>query len=138
MNTTNAAMTAPPKTTARMLTPMATDLDRPCLPLDDPAFALPGPAEEDDVTGCSTGRDGVTEPVADADDPVPVTVFVALPEETRTLVGVVLTVLELLKRALELLEDDVGVVELDVCSDTDDELALDVEGDIGLALVMSV
>jgi hypothetical protein len=88
-------MTTPPITTARTLTPMATDLERPLvlpLPSDDPAFALPfPPAEEDDVIG-STGMEDVPEPVADdVDDSVLVLlIFAALLEETPPLLALTL------------------------------------------------
>jgi len=140
MNTNNAAMIAPPKTTANTLTPMATGLDKPpvlLLPLlGDPAAAPVSPpaaaVEDDDVTGRTA------EPVVDdPDDPV-LPVCVALLEETPTLVGVVLTLFDLLEVALALLEGDVGVVELDACSDVDDEPALDVVDDVDPVLPMSL
>jgi hypothetical protein len=155
MNTTNAAMMALPATTARILTPIATDLDTPpvflplllddpplllddpALPLDDPALLLPESAVEegDDV---STGLVG--GPVADdADVPVPILlVCVAPPEETPTLAEVALTLFALFEIALAPPEVDVGVVELDGCSDADDESALDVGGDVWLAPAVSV
>jgi hypothetical protein len=130
MNTNNAAMIAPPKTTANTLTPMATGLDRP---LVLPLLLLAAAVEDDDVTGRTA------EPV-DPDDPVPVLsvcvalleespTCVALLEETPTLVGVVLTLFDLLEVALALLEGDAGVVEADACSDVD-EPALNVVDDI--------
>jgi len=155
MNTTSAAMMALPATTARILTPMATDFDRPpvflppplddpalavddpALPLDDeaftPALLLPEPAigEGDD---CSTLVSVAGLVADDADVPVPVLlVCVAPPEETPTLAEVALTLFALFEVALAPPEGDVGVVELDGCSDTGDESALDVGGDVWLA-----